>query len=252
MADPINLDRVENWPPPGHNVGSVAHVHAFGQMALTSAMLEELICMLLVQRLPMFQNDAQSRIHGMNNRDRVEWLRAIVRAKEPDSAVADLFLHAIHCFDICMENRNMLVHALYEGTDLATASIKLTKRSRNNPLQQIKFQVPIEQLRKMAEEMGETVNFMLELWNCVRTRKAIEEQAYTVSWFFLLFTFVSCGKSHACGHPRGCPRTCGVGIFSPNLQHLYEPLHALPTASSFRGGAMLRDNAAQKCYSVRC
>jgi hypothetical protein len=175
MDDPIDLDRVVNWPPREHNVGSVAHVHAFGQMALTSAMLEELICMLLIQRLPMFPDDATSRVHGLNNRERVEWLRAIISAKEPDATVADLFLHAIRCFDICTENRNMLVHALYEGTDWIAWAIKLSKRVRNNPLRQIKFQVPIEQLRKMAEDMGETVNFMLDLWNCVRTRKAIEE-----------------------------------------------------------------------------
>jgi hypothetical protein len=176
MVEPVDLDCVKNWPPPSHNVGSVAHVHAFGQMALTSAMLEELICMLLIQRLPMLPDDAALRVNGLNNRERIEWLRAIVSGKEPDAAVADLFFHAMRCFDICMENRNMLVHALYEGSDLATSSIRLSKKARKNPLRQLKFQLPIGQLRKMAEGMGETVNFMLDLWNCVRTREALEER----------------------------------------------------------------------------
>jgi hypothetical protein len=171
MADTPDLDRVENWPPAGHHVGSVAHVHAFGQIALTSAMLEELIVMLLVQRLPMPRHTSIPLVQALSNRERLEWLRALMETDEKDTAVKELLVHAILCFDICMDNRNMLMHALYEGTDQATARIKLSKKARSDPLREIKFQVSLAELRKTAVEMGETVNFMIELWNHVRWRQ---------------------------------------------------------------------------------
>jgi hypothetical protein len=78
---------------------------------------------------------------------------------------------AILAFDICMDNRNMLIHALYEGTDAATNTIMLSKKARNDPLRQLKFELPLADLRRTAEEMGETVNFMIEMYGVLRWRK---------------------------------------------------------------------------------
>jgi len=171
MAEAADPDRVENWPESQFNVGPVAYVHAFGQIALTSAMLEELLSMKLIQRLPMNAEVSTPLIHALNNRERADWLKALVSAEEKESTVQNLTSHGILCCDICLDNRNMLVHALYTGMDHQAAVMKLTKRSRSDPLKEMKFQVSLEQLRKIADEMGETTNFMLELWEYVRTRQ---------------------------------------------------------------------------------
>jgi hypothetical protein len=78
---PNDLDLVSGWPPQGQNVGSVAHVHAFGQIALTSAMLEEMMNMLLVMWLPMTQDVAVPLVYAMNNRSRADWLKALSMLK---------------------------------------------------------------------------------------------------------------------------------------------------------------------------
>ncbi|MGD0152000.1 MAG: hypothetical protein ABSB77_25780 [Xanthobacteraceae bacterium] len=180
MADdpptPIDLDRVVGWPPDGHSVGSVAHVHAFGQIALTAAMLEETLILLLIQRLPMPENISGPLVHKLNNRERSDWYKGLVDAQETDREILERLGSAVLAFDICMDNRNTLVHALYEGTDVATAIMKLSKRARNDPLREVKMQLPLSELRNIAEEMGTTLNFMLDMFKVNRWRKWAERQ----------------------------------------------------------------------------
>lgn len=131
--------------------------------------------MLLIQRLPMAREVAAPLVQNLNNRERADWLRGLAAADERDPAVTELYAHAILCFDICVDNRNMLIHALYEGTDAVTAKMKLTKKARNDPLREIKFQVSLEELRKAAVEMGNTVNFMIELYGYMRARRSRDQ-----------------------------------------------------------------------------
>jgi hypothetical protein len=161
MSDPIG-----DWPTGRDKVETSVHVHAFGMIALNASLLEEILLLLLLAYLPMERTVAVRLATQLNNRDRSDWLRALVETNEKNSRLADLMKHAILCCDICMDNRNMLVHALYTGTDAAMGKMQLTKRARNNPLQDIKLELSVESLRKIADEIGAAVHFMMDLWFC--------------------------------------------------------------------------------------
>lgn len=165
-SEPDDPNHIGDWPLGRNKIETARHVHAFGMIALNSAMLEEILFLLLVAYLPMEREAALRLVSNFNNRERADWLREIVRDNEEDAELAGLILEAVRYCDICFDNRNMLVHALYAGTDEATASMMLTKRSRNDPLKELRFAVSTQQLRKIADEIGNALNFMVDLWFC--------------------------------------------------------------------------------------
>ena len=158
-------DYIGDWPTGRNRIETPRHVHAFGMIALNSAMLEETLMLMLITYLSPVPRDIATNLVGdMNNRDRVDWLRAIVRSSERDEDLVSLVLYAIKCCDICFNNRNMLVHALHVNTDVISRNMTLTKRARNNPLRETRFEVSDEQLRHFADDIGNSLNFMLDLW----------------------------------------------------------------------------------------
>jgi hypothetical protein len=162
---PLDLDSVVGWPPEGHKIESVAHVHAIGMIAMSSAMMEEALTLLLSQLLNLNRQIAIPLIHKLVIRERLDLFRQLVhddKMGRPD--LADHLIYALDCFEICNENRNILVHAIYERLDRVTATMTLTKRSRQNPLNEFKIELPLPVLRQTAEEVGNTVNFMVDLW----------------------------------------------------------------------------------------
>jgi hypothetical protein len=178
MADPPDLDRVENWPPQGLNVGSVAHVHAFGMIALSSAMMEESLTLLLSHFLRLDWGISLPLVHKLAIRERVDLLKKLTSATESegtllgyppneDAETISTLRYALECFEICNENRNILIHALYERTDHTTATMTVSKRAHNNPLHEFKLDLSLTELRQTAEEIGHTVNLMLDVWLAV-------------------------------------------------------------------------------------
>jgi hypothetical protein len=158
-----DLDQLGNWPSEGHRISSVAHVHAFGMIALTSSMMEEALSQLLMHFLPMQEKTAITMIHKMKINNRVDLLRSL--AEERSAELKDKkehILYALTCFNICAENRNILVHCIHESTDHATKSMSISKRSKK-PFVVLNFQLSLNDLRKCAEEIANTVNFILDL-----------------------------------------------------------------------------------------
>jgi hypothetical protein len=162
---PLDLDTVVGWPLEGHKIESVAHVHAFGMIALSSAMMEEALTLLLVQLLHMKSQIAIPLVHKLTIRERSDLFRQLANEQHSEHGhlTGDL-IYAIDCFEICNENRNILVHALYEGLDRVTATMKVSKRSKNNPLNEFKLELSVPALQQTAEELGNTVDLMLDLW----------------------------------------------------------------------------------------
>jgi hypothetical protein len=162
---PIDLDQVVGWPHEAHKLAPVAHVHAFGMIALWSTMMEESLSILLVHFLPIKKDIAISLIHKLAIREKSDLLRQLVTTNESEHVgIIDMLVFAINCFEICNENRNILVHAIYESTDQATSIISLKKRAHNNPLNVLKLEYSLPTLRLCAEEIANTVNFMLDLF----------------------------------------------------------------------------------------
>jgi hypothetical protein len=165
LEKPPDLDRVVGWPPEGHKIESVAHVHAIGMIALSSAMMEEALTLLLSHLLGLSRQIAIPLVHKLTIRERSDLLRQLVNdEKTRHQDLTDHLIYAIECFEICNENRNILVHAIYERLDGLTATMTVTKRSKNNPLNEFRMELSLPTLRRAAEEVGNTVNFMLDLW----------------------------------------------------------------------------------------
>jgi hypothetical protein len=161
---PAPSDAVGDWPKGRNRIETAAHVHAFGMIALNASMLEELLLILLVAYLPM-DREAATRLAGaLNNRERADWLSGLVEKTKTDHDFADDLHHGILYCGICLDNRNMLIHSLYVGTDNVTANMRLTKRARNDVLRELRFEVSLTDLRKIADEIGNTVNYLLDLW----------------------------------------------------------------------------------------
>jgi hypothetical protein len=162
---PLDLDSVVDWPPEARKIGSLAHVHGIGMIALRSAMMEEALTLLLSHLLNLNRQISIPLIHKLPILERAELLRKLVGdEKMARKELAAHLIHATNCFKICAENRNFLVHAIYESTDQFTATMTVKKRSKRNPLNEFRMELPVPILRRIAEEIGNTVNFMLDLW----------------------------------------------------------------------------------------
>jgi len=167
----LDLDQALGWPEADNRIDSAAHVHAFGMIALSAAMMEEALTLLLAQLLRMDRTIAIPLIHKLSIRERSDLLRQLTMAhKTGDARLTDYLLYAMECFEICNENRNILIHALYEVVDRTTATMRVSKRSKNNPLNEFKLELPLPMLRQTADEIGNTVNMMLDIWFCLTRR----------------------------------------------------------------------------------
>jgi hypothetical protein len=94
--------------------------------------MEESLSILLVHFLHMENDTAITLIHKLAICERSELLRKLVAAdKSEHVGIIAMLLFACKCYDICNDNRNTLIHALYESTDAATSVMRLTKRQKN-------------------------------------------------------------------------------------------------------------------------
>jgi len=82
---------------------------------------------------------------------RIDLLRAFVRHNEEDKENRDAILYCVSCYDICTENRNILMHSTYFDTGKA---VKLVKRKKKTPHGELHFSVPLTDLRRLADEIA--------------------------------------------------------------------------------------------------
>jgi hypothetical protein len=138
-------------------IESPAHIHAFGMIAMNAAMMEEVVTLLLAHFLRLPQDTSISLIHKISVRDRSDLIRDI--ASESAAELGDL-----DCFNTCLENTNILLHSVYVTVDNATQTMTVSKRPKKNPAKEFKLNLPLPELRKTAEEIANSVNYLLDLW----------------------------------------------------------------------------------------
>jgi hypothetical protein len=143
--------KIISWPQPGHRLAPTDHVHAFGQITLAYNLLQSAMEWMFVFSMP-FERDYSKRLfHHLNNRDRIDLLTAHVTKNEKD--YLDQILYCILCYDICTENRNILMHVTIHEVDIRDPdTFRLTKSASNDPLKQLDFRVTLSDLRSLADE----------------------------------------------------------------------------------------------------
>jgi hypothetical protein len=105
---------------------------------------------------------AENLFHRMNNRNRVDLLRAIVEASPRQKEAKDVISHALYCYDICTDNRNILMHAVSESED-QTGILKLSKRAKKDSARLVNYDVPLSDLKRVADECFDTLMFAARL-----------------------------------------------------------------------------------------
>jgi hypothetical protein len=151
---------IDGWPKLEARMASATEVHAFGQATLIYNYLEEVTGRMLVYYLPTDIEFSEALFHRMGNPDRMLLLTRLIEGQERDSDIIEALKHFIRCYDICTENRNILMHASLEPRT-SPDILPLSKRSKDMRVGKIFFQ----------DEMGDVFDYgtRLKLWLTYRS-----------------------------------------------------------------------------------
>jgi hypothetical protein len=153
----------DQWPPDDDRVASDENLIAFGQITLLYNWLESVMERLFQRCAPLESRYAQLLFHQLNNRERTDLLSAFIQANEKDEKTKDALQTCVLHYDICTDNRNILMHVISDGFSEVTGTAKFTKRASKNPTRKIEFHVPISDLRLVADQMAQTIHFAFSL-----------------------------------------------------------------------------------------
>ena len=158
MTDPF-----DGWSV-STKIESPAHVHAFGMIAMNAAMMEEVLTLLLSHFLKLPHDISIPLIHKMAIRDRSDLIKKIALERKGElSGLFEHILFGVNCFSACIENRNILIHSVYVNVDHAQ-TLTVSKRAKADPAREFKLNLPLATLRQAAEEIANTVNYLMDIW----------------------------------------------------------------------------------------
>jgi hypothetical protein len=165
-----------SWPREEYRLAPNDYLAALGQLTFIYNMLESMMRNIFEQCAPLQQDFAAALFHKLNNRERIDLLTAFVNQNENDPAVRSAVLSCINHYEICTENRNILMHSIYfnpshKGLEMAF----LVKRAANDPRREVHYDVPLPDLQKMADETVETFRFALNLYGFLGRRDWIRK-----------------------------------------------------------------------------
>jgi hypothetical protein len=147
-------DSEKEWPAPENQLAPNDYLAALGQATFVYNMLESMMGSVFVACAPVETEAARALFHKLNNRDRVDLLTDFVNHNEKDAAVKRIILSCINYYDICTENRNILMHAIYFNPNLKPdQSPLLVKKAKNDYKREVHYDVPLHELRKVADDM---------------------------------------------------------------------------------------------------
>jgi hypothetical protein len=162
-----------NWPSEEYTLAPNDYLAAFGQATLVYNMLESVMSHLFVRVAPLEEDYAFKLFHSLNNRERVDLLSGFVCKNEADQLVADALLHCILCYDLCTQNRNILMHSTYFDMSFheSEASSRLVKRANKDPMRELHFEVPLLELRSVADQITEVFIYVREIYGFIFRRE---------------------------------------------------------------------------------
>jgi hypothetical protein len=157
-----NPRELNGWPISSRQMGTVEQIHAIGQISLMHNFLQEALELLFRLCMPTERDFSTTLFHNLNNRDRLDLVKAIIDNNETEGDVKEALLSSILHYDICTESRNVLMHANFEISDLEI--FQFSKRASKQPLKKPNaYRIPTADLRRIADEMDTTFSFILDL-----------------------------------------------------------------------------------------
>ena len=163
------MDTAKEWDADLDYIGSRDHVHAVGAFALYYNTLEMALYGLL-QRYLKGSIEAHSYMHSsLNNRQKVDFIKLMATHRE-DADGADAVHHAMKCFDICAENRNLLLHAIPKLAEGVGADLVLMKETARKPGYLTTYDFSLDQIRGAAIAADETETYVFRLMRILEER----------------------------------------------------------------------------------
>jgi hypothetical protein len=160
MAEPPIGD---DWPSPKNKIGDTDHVHAIGQISLVLNFLEDVFGNLFQLIFPADLSYGEGLFHGLNNRDRVDMFSAIVRFHQKEAEVSSRLLDAMRYFNICADNRNIVMHSVSQFDDTPSPIMRLAKKAARDPKKTNYYNLSLEDLRRVADETAATFLFLFKM-----------------------------------------------------------------------------------------
>jgi len=161
------MDKSVKWPSEKYTIADHAHVHAIGQISLIFNLLEDAFCGLFELIFPAGDHYSEHIAAELSNRERVDMLKALVEHSENDPALSALLLDAVRFYDICTDNRNIIMHSM--ARDSSSEVIRLYKKA-NRSKKTNHYELPISELRAVADEMAAIYIFFVRLYSWILRR----------------------------------------------------------------------------------
>jgi hypothetical protein len=92
-----NLYALDGWPTERNQMGTVAQIHAIGQISLMYNMLQEGMELFFRLCMPTDRDFSVRLFHALNNRNRIDLVSAVIKSNEREEPVREALLNAYHC-----------------------------------------------------------------------------------------------------------------------------------------------------------
>jgi hypothetical protein len=131
-------DSKDVWPMPHYNPGPVKHMHALGVISVQYNKLEELLFGLFRHHLEVagIHFSVCEKLYGQleNNKRRLETIKLIFSFYDKEDAVKEHIDYFTKYFNICYENRNVLMHSNVIGGHASpqTELLSIHKHPKND------------------------------------------------------------------------------------------------------------------------
>jgi hypothetical protein len=159
----------ETWPKESNTLADPRHIQAIGQFALLFNYAEAAVEEIFLIYFPTEKEYSENLFVKLSNRDRVDLLCKIAQRSEKNPTVLGLVLDGLRFFDICTDNRNIVMHATND-MDAQTDIIRFAKRARNNPKITNWYDVSLEDMRRVADDAAATFLFLFGLYLFLKSR----------------------------------------------------------------------------------
>jgi len=134
------------------NTGRHRYIHAIGCVTMQWNHLERWLDQLIWSYLE-FDHTLGRLITGrLANVTKTDFLLDLARLNERDQRVVNRVEHAVTCFHICRENRNIIAHALpftFYGRD----GWVLAKRSKGDPSRWSRFRLKVSEIKRVQNDI---------------------------------------------------------------------------------------------------
>jgi hypothetical protein len=105
-----------------------------------------------------------------SNQERAELLLALISKNEIDKEAKKALMHFLRCSTICIDNRNVIMHALVRGADAEIFGF--VNRPSRRPGEENYYRVPLHKLRLIADQAGDMFMFGLRLYGWLMRRNS--------------------------------------------------------------------------------